>query len=138
MILEAAQVLADEILTGSVTDATARIAIASLEGYQKDGSMIYEVKNNGEADRDRHWWVQAETLVGLLYLGRYHNYSSALTLASKTLSYITGNLVDKTNGEWFWSVREDGSVNKADDKAGFWKCPYHNSRMCIEALELLR
>jgi mannobiose 2-epimerase len=138
LILEAALVLSDESLIARVSEATARIAIASLEGYQKDGSMIYELKKDGETDRDRHWWVQAETLVGLLYLDRYHNYSNALNLASKTLSFITENLVDKTNGEWFWSVREDGSVNKTDDKAGFWKCPYHNGRMCIESLELLR
>ncbi len=138
LILEAAKVIGDEALTARVSDLTARVALAALEGYQKDGSMIYEIKSNGDTDRDRHWWVQAETLVGLLYLDICHNYSCVSKLAPKTLNYIIDNLVDKTNGEWFWSVREDGSVNKTDDKAGFWKCPYHNSRMCIEALELLR
>ncbi|MDE5690473.1 MAG: N-acyl-D-glucosamine 2-epimerase, partial [Duncaniella sp.] len=50
--------------------------------------------------------------------------------------YIADNLVDPA-GEWHWSRRADGSVTTADDKAGVWKCPYHNSRMCIEAVRSL-
>lgn len=43
------------------------------------------------------------------------------------------------DGEWYWSRRgSDGSVNRIDDRAGFWKCPYHNSRMCLEGYERLR
>jgi mannobiose 2-epimerase len=38
------------------------------------------------------------------------------------------------NGEWFWSIRANGVVNTYDDKAGFWKCPYHNTRMCLEIM----
>jgi cellobiose epimerase len=45
------------------------------------------------------------------------------------------HLLDAKNGEWHWAILEDGSVNKEDDKAGFWKCPYHNSRMCLELIE---
>ncbi|MBP6169913.1 MAG: N-acyl-D-glucosamine 2-epimerase, partial [Bacteroides sp.] len=44
-------------------------------------------------------------------------------------------LVDYKYGEWHWSVRADGTVNTDDDKAGFWKCPYHNGRMCMEIIE---
>ncbi|MBS7096008.1 MAG: N-acyl-D-glucosamine 2-epimerase, partial [Bacteroides uniformis] len=38
-------------------------------------------------------------------------------------------------GEWHWSVRADGTVNTDDDKAGFWKCPYHNGRMYMEIMD---
>lgn len=51
------------------------------------------------------------------------------------LHYTKTRLVDQKNGEWFWSINEDGSVNHSDDKAGFWKCPYHNTRMCLEIME---
>jgi len=53
----------------------------------------------------------------------------------KNFGYIQQNLVDKMNGEWFWSIKPDGSENKEDDKAGFWKCPYHNGRMCLELIK---
>ena len=43
--------------------------------------------------------------------------------------------MDYDNGEWYWSRHPDGTLNTVDDKAGFWKCPYHNSRMCLEIIE---
>ena len=52
--------------------------------------------------------------------------------------FIKSSLIDRENGEWFWSVRADGTVNRDDDKAGFWKCPYHNGRMCMEIIERAR
>ena len=30
----------------------------------------------------------------------------------------------------------DGSLDKAQPKAGFWKCPYHNTRMCLQVLQI--
>ena len=35
------------------------------------------------------------------------------------------------------SVSLDYEINRKDDKAGFWKCPYHNGRMCMEIIERL-
>ena len=58
-------------------------------------------------------------------------------LAERTYGYILDKLIDKVHGEWFWEILPDGTPNRKEDKAGFWKCPYHNSRMCFELIERL-
>lgn len=135
LLLEAAIVTNDTKRLQRVKDHCYQIAHAALEGYMPDGSMIYERHENGILDEDRHWWVQAECVVGLIWLYTYHHDLSALPKAEKTWQYIKEHLIDHENGEWFWSVLGEGSINRSDDKAGFWKCPYHNSRMCLEVLE---
>ncbi len=136
LMLEAAQVAGDDQLTGEVLKITRKIAIASLDGLREDGSMVYERHANGEVDTDRHWWVQAECVVGLMWLAKYHNYKEGESLALKCWDYIKRELIDTEGGEWWWSRKEDGSINMSEDKAGMWKCPYHNSRMCLEILAI--
>ena len=60
---------------------------------------------------------------------------SGLENAIHCWEYIKKDIIDRKNGEWVWSIRPDGTVNTVEDKAGFWKCPYHNGRMCLEIIE---
>ena len=99
--------------------------------------MIYEKHADGRLDTDRHWWVQAETVVGMLYLWKHHGMDEMQEKACHTWDYIKHHLVDHRDGEWHWSILGDGEIDVKDDKAGFWKCPYHNSRMHLEALLLM-
>jgi mannobiose 2-epimerase len=135
LIHEAALVLEDETLLKRVEAVVPQIANAAGEGLQADGGMIYEKNTEtGEVDADRHWWVQAETLVGYINLYEYFNNEDALEKALQCWNFIKKHLIDSKNGEWFWSLKADGTINTIDDKAGFWKCPYHNGRMCMELL----
>lgn len=136
LLLETAHVIGDPQLTAKTLDHTAHIAQAALQGRCVDGSMVYERHPAGNYDNDKHWWVQAENVIGQLWLAQFHGQPVQLDRALQSWRYIADNLVDPA-GEWHWSRRADGSVNTADDKAGFWKCPYHNSRMCIEAVRSL-
>ncbi|MDE6460699.1 MAG: AGE family epimerase/isomerase [Paramuribaculum sp.] len=138
LLLEAAEVIGDKQLYEATLKATRRIADAALEGLCCDGSMVYERHANGTYDNEKHWWVQAEAVVGQAYLDRYHGMAGSLEGARKTWNYIRDNLVDNANGEWFWSRMPDGTTNSREDKAGFWKCPYHNGRMCMETLRILK
>jgi mannobiose 2-epimerase len=111
------------------------MASANSEGLQKDGSIIYE-KNNitGHINYDRDWWVQAEGVVGYMNAFEVSGNEKFFYNSINCWNYIKENLTDHENGEWFWGIKKDGTRNRADDKAGFWKCPYHNSRACLEIM----
>ena len=133
---EAALVLGDPEVLKRVEPIVREVAKASEKGLRPDGSMIHEANlDTGHADDDLHWWVQAENVVGWLNLYQYFGDEQALQRADAGWQYIKQNLIDYEHGEWFWSRRKDGTLNLDDDHAGFWKCPYHNSRMCLETLE---
>ena len=136
---EAALVLGDPQVLAKVEPIVREVAKASEKGLRPDGSMIHEANlTSGHVDDDLHWWVQAENVVGWYNLYQHFGDEDALERAGRCWEYIKAQLIDWDNGEWFWSRHADGSLNTTDDKAGFWKCPYHNSRMCLEMIERTR
>ena len=136
LLHEAALVLGDENLLEKVENVVQKVAKASEKGLREDGSMIHEANlDTGHVDDDLHWWVQAENVVGWFNVWQHFGDEEAFKKSEKCWHYIKENLVDFDNGEWYWSRHPDGSLNTVDDKAGFWKCPYHNSRMCLEIIE---
>ena len=136
LLHEAALVLGDQKVLEEVETIVCQIAKASVKGLRPDGSMIHEANlDTGYIDEDRHWWVQAENVVGWLNIYQYFFDEQALQRASNCWVYIKKNLIDNKHGEWFWSCHKDGTPNLDEDHAGFWKCPYHNSRLCLETIE---
>ena len=133
LIDEAARVWGDQELLAEVQKVCIQIAEAACEGLQPDGSLVYEL-DKGHLDTDRHWWVNAEGVVGFLNAFELTDDHKWLEKSLKCWEYIQNNLIDTDKGEWFWSISDDGTVNRNGDKAGFWKCPYHNSRMCLEVM----
>ena len=136
LLHEAALALGRTDILNKVEPVVREVAKASEKGLQPDGSMLYEGEPDGtHFDRDRHWWVQAEAVVGFFNLYQHFGDKAALDKALHCWQYIKDHLIDRTHGEWYWSIRDDGSPNLDDDHAGFWKCPYHNGRMCLELIE---
>lgn len=136
LIHEAALELGDTQLLTEVESVIQQIACAASEGLTAQGGMMYEkeVKQN-HTDTDLHWWVQAETVVGYLNIYQHFGDEESLQKALDCWDFIKNYLIDHAHGEWLWSVHQDGTPNHIDDKAGFWKCPYHNGRMCMEIME---
>ncbi len=133
---EAALVLGDEAVLKKVEPIVRLVAAASEKGLNADGSMTHEANlDTGHVDDDRHWWVQAEAVVGFYNIYQHFGDERALGIALGCWQYIKDNLIDYEHGEWYWSRDSKGVLNLRDDHAGFWKCPYHNSRMCLELIE---
>ncbi len=136
LLHEAALVLGDEEVLAKVEPIVQLVAKASEKGLNPDGSMTHEANlDTGYVDADRHWWVQAETVVGFYNIYQHFGDEDALQKALRCWLYIKDNLIDHDLGEWYWSRDPERNINRKDDHAGFWKCPYHNSRMCLELIE---
>jgi cellobiose epimerase len=135
LVYEAASLLKDPALLEKVRKVSIKIANAASEGLQPDGSMIYERDYvSGDIRSERSWWPQAETVVGYLNAYELTGNEKYLYNSINNWNYIKTHLVDNKNGGWYPSVNESGIVGKSD-KGGFWTCPYHNGRMCLEVIE---
>lgn len=137
LLCESAGLLKDKKLLKRVQEASVRIANAASEGLQADGGMLTE-KNykTGEVRAQRSWWEQAETVVGYLNAFELTGEESYLDKSLACWEFIKKYFVDSRNGSWFTRLSENGIPG--GDKAGFWICPYHNGRMCMEIIERVK
>ena len=135
LLLEAAEAIKEVELIAAFKKLALEISTAAIEGIDTDG-MVYEFNPaNGHLIAEKHWWVQAEALVGLYNAFQISKDERFLQYFNRVWTYTTTQIIDKTNGEWFWGRKVDGSLMAGEDKAGLWKCPYHNSRACLELLK---
>ena len=136
LALECAMTLNDPAVVERVRPWAVKMAHAGNEGLLPDGSMRYEKLLDGSHDDSRQWWVQAETVVGNLWLWKYHGDTEGIKRAAACWTFIKQHLVCP-DGEWYWAMLPDGTPDLSQPRAGFWKCPYHNTRMCLEVLRLI-
>lgn len=163
LLREALEVLGDQELLQQTLPVCRSLAQAAEEGIQKacqmgsprililgesveqDGASLSGGAANHAnlSSSETQWWCYAEAVVG--YIDQWQvllekeplQASINYELAEAAYDFIQSRLLDREHGEWFWSVLPDGTPDRNNDKAGFWKCPYHNSRMCYELIERL-
>ncbi len=134
LLYEAAEVLDDQFLVSKWEEIAIKISDAAAKGFMPDGSLIHEYNlETHHPDTHREWWVSAEAMVGYLNTYQITDDESYLKRVFGLWSFIQKHLLDKDKGEWFWGVWDDYSKME-EDKIGFWKCPYHNARACMEIL----
>jgi mannobiose 2-epimerase len=137
LLAEAAEVLDDKLLVDEVNIMALRMVDATMkEGTDADGSLFNE-RDGEHLDTDKHWWPQAEALIGYVNAWQITEEEKYLDEAEKVWNFIDLTMLDRKNGEWYWRVNKAGEPYIEEEKAGFWKCPYHNSRAIIEVCSKL-
>ena len=130
LLYEAATLFHDPLLEEKWRHIAIEMARAATVGLDADGGMWYE----SEADlliKEKHWWPQAEAMVGFLNAWQLSADDAFARLSVNSFAFIQKHLLDTVNGEWHWGIDAMGMPMNLE-KAGFWKCPYHNSRACME------
>jgi mannobiose 2-epimerase len=137
LLTEAARRLGDPGLLARATEAALGIARVTLaEGFDHEhGGVFAERGEDGHLDDEKHWWMQAEAVVGFLNAYELTKDEAFLEAAERTWSFIDRFLVDHAHGEWRWRVRRGGSAVPGLPKVEPWKCPYHNTRAALETIE---
>lgn len=138
LLCEAAEILGDKAVLKEIESEAVKMADAVYrEAIDSDGGLLYEANSNGIIDSDKHWWPQAEAVVGFLNAFQLSGEERFYQAAERSWDFIDKYIVDHKHGEWLWKVSKDRVPCNDKYKVDPWKCPYHNSRTCLEAMARL-
>lgn len=135
LIQEAAEIIHDNALMGKIKMKSVELANAATEGLDADGGLWYEYDaNEKHLIKEKHWWPQSEAMIGFFIVWQITGDEAYLEKSLNSWKFVQRYILDAKNGEWFWGVKGNYDVMN-EDKVGLWKCPYHNSRACIEIIK---
>jgi len=148
LLWEAAEILGNKeildkmrIMAVKMVDKIERVAV------DKDGGLFLESTRFGShVKTNKHWWQQAETLVGFMNTFELTKDEKYWNTVKLSWSFIDTYLIDHQRGEWFTKLNRLGEpylIEPADDPSPYyrndwkidpWKCPYHNGRSMMEMM----
>jgi mannobiose 2-epimerase len=148
LLVEAGEVLGDPALLARTKQAALAIAeVTNAEGVDTDGGVFNEGNPKGPTNTNKEWWEQAEAAVGFLNAYQISGDPRHFAQSLRSWNFIQEKFVDRQHGDWHNTLRRDGTPILASTgffgrsmptaKQGLWKCPYHNSRCCLELIDRL-
>jgi mannobiose 2-epimerase len=135
LLTEAAETTRSELLIEECRLSSNKMAETILKnGTASDGSIYNELKEDNMLDDDRHWWPQAEGMVGFMNAYQHTGDEIYVEAVLKLWDFIKKYLVHPELGEWYFRVNNRYEPAPDEEFAGPWKGPYHNGRMCMELI----
>ena len=112
LVLEAAEVVGYKVM--ETKQIAVEIAHAAAKGLDTEGGLDYEAHR-----KERHWWVQAEAMVGFLNAYELSNDAHFLQKSIACWDFTKRYFIDALNGEWFWGYTSEGRLLRDEDKVVF-------------------
>lgn len=135
LLPEAAACIDDDDLFQKVNACSVSLVSAAARGLDNDGGLWYEYfPEEQRMIKEKHWWPQAEAMVGFLHAWEITGDKIWLHRSIQNWEFVKQKMLDTKKGEWFWGIDATGNTMPNQDKAGFWKCPYHNTRACLQII----
>jgi len=135
LIQEAAERVGNSPLQQQVKKISLNLAEAAAGGIDQDGGLWYEYNpTKKQMISQKHSWPQAEAMVGFFNAWQLTGHQKFLSHSIRSWQFIKQYILDKNLGEWYWGVNADHSPMREQEKVGIWKCPYHNTRACMEVI----
>lgn len=134
LLQEAAEKIGNPQMLEKVKETALKMTDAALQGVDPMGGLYADYIPDMGNDTEREWWTMAEGVVGCVNAYEISHDQKYLDAAFGFWNFLKKYQIDHQYGEWFYRVDEQGNPILSYDKAGQWKCPYHNSRMCLEIM----
>lgn len=135
LIVEAAEISGIAPLVRRAKEASAAMAEAVYQqGLDHDGSVLAEGSPRGVLNAEKHWWCEAEGIVGFYNAYQITQDARYLQAAERIWSFITDHMLDRQYGEWFKVLTPENQPKPGQVKTGPWEDPYHHSRACLEII----
>jgi mannobiose 2-epimerase len=136
LMYEAALAVGDENLIREVKTTAVAIADAIYKAAvdHRNGGLLSGCNEALKIHSKKEWWPQAEAVVGFYNAYELSGEKKYLEAAESIWDFINEHFTDHKHGEWHNELSLDNTPDTSMPKAGFWKCPYHNARVCFEIM----
>ena len=149
LLWEAAEILGNENIINRMRPVAVKM-VDNIEqvAVDKDGGLFLESTRFGShVKTNKHWWQQAETLVGFMNAYELTTDEKYWNTVKLSWNFINTYLIDHERGEWYTKLNRLGVpflVEPPDDPSPYyrndwkidpWKCPYHNGRSMMEMMK---
>jgi mannobiose 2-epimerase len=138
LLQEAAEKIDNPAMLQQVKDVALKMTDAALSGVDPMGGLYADYIPDMGNETEREWWTMAEGVVGCVNAYEISHNQKYLDAAFGFWDFIKKYQIDSHYGEWFYRVDEEAKPILTYDKVGQWKCPYHNSRMCLEIMRRVK